>query len=360
MAAKHNDHDSGMPAPAGLPSNIKETALAQGTHRGIYLVTGGASLIGSHIADQLLADGAREVRLLDNYSLGTPSTIAHLNDEPRVKRLRGDVMRLPDLLDAMKDVEGVFALAGYLTLPMAQDPLTGVSVNTLGMVNTLEACRFSGVRRVVFSSSVAVYGAPLEHPVTEDTPYVSAGLQPPSLLYGASKLMGEALCARYARACGLEFNALRFASVYGERQHARAVNAVFVAQICDQVRRGETPVIEGDGSEVHDYVYVTDVARACTLAMHSAAHGQALNVATGEDTTHTRVAEIALRLCGRPGQRIEYREDRRAVRSAAGTRLGFSREKAAREIGWEPQVGIEEGMRRLIEWQKSLDQGGGS
>jgi len=320
---------------------------------GIYLVTGGASLIGSHIADRLLADGAKEVRLLDNYSLGTPSTIAHLNDEARIKRIRGDVMRLPDLLEAMRDVDGVFALAGYLTLPMALDPLTGVSVNTLGMVNTLEACRFSGVRRVIFSSSVAVYGTPVQHPITEDTAYGSAGLQPPSMLYGSSKLMGEALCARYAKTFGLQFNSLRFASVYGERQHARGVNAVFVAKICDQVQRGEAPVIEGDGSEVHDYVYVTDVARACTLAMHSASHGHALNVATGVDTTSTRVAEIAIKLCGRSDLKPHYQEDKRAVRSAAGTRLEFSRDKAASEIGWEPRVSIEEGMRRLIEWQKA-------
>jgi UDP-glucose 4-epimerase len=329
------------------PPEQQETGVATG----IYLITGGASLIGSHIADELLATGAKEVRLLDNYSLGTPATIAHLADEQRIKRIRGDVMRLPDLLDAMKDVDGVFALAGYLTLPMAQDPLAGVSVNTLGMVNTLEAGRFSGVRRVIFSSSVAVYGTPQQHPITEDAAYVSAGLQPPSLLYGASKLMGEALCARYARSVGVEFNALRFASVYGERQHARAVNAVFVAKICDQVRRGEAPVIEGDGSEVHDYVYVTDVARACVLAMHSTSHGHALNVATGVDTTSTRVAEIALQLCGRQDLKPQYREDKRAVRSAAGTRLEFSREKATREIGWEPRVSIEEGMRRLIDWQ---------
>lgn len=338
-----------MQWPAARRARSEEMDVA----KGVYLITGGASLIGSHIADQLLADGAHEVRLLDNYSLGTPSTIAHLNDEPRVRRLRGDVLRLPDLLEAMKEVDGVFALAGYLTLPMAQDPLTGVSVNTLGMVNTLEACRFSGVRRVVFASSVAVYGAPAQYPITEDVGYVSAGLQPPSQLYGASKLMGEALCARYGRSFGLEFNSLRFASVYGERQHARAVNAVFVAQVCDQVRRGEAPVIEGDGSEVHDYVYVTDVARACVLAMHSASHNHALNVATGVDTTSTRVAEIALRLCGRQDLAPQYREDRRAVRSAAGTRLGFSRQKASQEIGWEPRISIEEGMRRLIDWQKT-------
>lgn len=327
----------------------KEIDLATG----VYVITGGASLIGSHIADQLLAEGAKEVRLLDNYALGTPATIAHLDHEPRVRCIRGDVLRLPDLLEATTDADGVFSLAGYLTLPMAQDPFAGVSVNTVGMVNTLEACRFNRVRRVVFSSSVAVYGSAADHPIREETGYVSAGLQPASLLYGASKLLGEGLCARYARNFGLEFNALRFASVYGERQHARAVNAVFVAQVCDQVRRGEAPVIEGDGSEVHDYVYVTDVARACVLAMQSAAHGHALNVATGVDTTATRVAEIALELCGRQDLTPSYREDRRAVRSAAGTRLGFSREKAARELGWEPRVSVEEGMRRLIEWQKT-------
>jgi UDP-glucose 4-epimerase len=87
--------------------------------------------------------------------------------------------------------------------------------------------------------------------------------------------------------------------------------------------------------------------------MHSASHGHAINIATGIDTTATRVAEIALRLCDRGDLHPEYREDRRAVRSAAGSRLGFSREKAAREIDWEPQVGIEEGMRRLIAWQRT-------
>jgi UDP-glucose 4-epimerase len=322
---------------------------------GIYLITGGASLIGSHIADRLLAEGASEVRLLDNYSLGTPATIAHLDGDKRVKRIRGDVLRLPDLLEATAGIDGVFALAGFLTMPMALDPTTGLSVNTLGMVNTLEACRFTGVRRIVFSSSVAVYGNAIAHPITEETAYFSAGLQPPSQLYGASKLLGEALCARYAKSHGVQFNALRFASVYGERQHARAVNAVFVAQVCDQVRRGEAPVIEGDGSEVHDYVYVTDVANACVLAMHSAAHGHAMNIATGVDTTATQVAETALRLCGRADLKPQYREDRRAVRSAGGTRLGFSRDKAARVIGWEPQVSIEAGMRRLLAWQQSQE-----
>jgi UDP-glucose 4-epimerase len=337
------------------PSDPQGEAMSAREREGIYLITGGASLIGSHIADRLLAEGAREVRLLDNYSLGTPETIAHLSEEPRVERIRGDILRLPDLLDAMQGVDGVFALAGFLTLPMAQDPVAGLSVNSLGMANTLEACRFAQVRRIVFSSSVAVYGNTTAFPITEDTAYSSAGLQPPSLLYGASKLLGEALCARYEKSHGVQFNALRFASVYGERQHARAVNAVFVAKVCDQVRRGEAPVIEGDGSEVHDYVYVTDVAAACVLAMQSASHGQSLNIATGVDTTATQVAETALRIYGRSDLRPAYREDRRSVRSAAGTRLGFSIARATRELGWQPQVKLDEGIRRLIKWQSTQD-----
>ena len=318
-----------------------------------FLITGGASLIGSHVADRLLAEGAKEVRLFDNFSLGTAAAIAHLRDDPRAPLLRGDVLRLNELIDAATGVDGVFALAGFLTIPMAKDPVLGVSVNTMGMVNTLEACRIAGVRRIVFSSSVATYGNPTESPVDEHAPYRYADLQPPSLLYGASKLMGEALCAQYAKAHGLEFNALRFASVYGERQHARALNAVFVAQVCDSVRGGLPPVIWGDGSEVHDYVYVTDVARACTLAMTSQSHGHVLNIATGVDTTHSGVADIVLRLCSRPDLQPDYRVDARTVRPATGARLGFSRLAAAREIDWEPQVDIESGIARLLAWQRT-------
>ncbi len=161
-----------------------------------YLITGGASLIGSHLADALLANGAAEVRLLDNFALGTPDTIAHLQAEPRIKLIRGDVLRLNEVLEAAKDAEGIFALAGFLTIPMLQNPALGVQVNTLGLLNTLEAARFAGVRRVVFSSSVAAYGN-AEAPVLEEhAPTVTATLSPVSAVYGVSKLFGERSTAR--------------------------------------------------------------------------------------------------------------------------------------------------------------------
>lgn len=316
-----------------------------------YLITGGASLVGSHICDALLQAGAAEIRLLDNFSLGTPATIAHLEAESRVTRIRGDVLKLVDLLEATRGVDGVFALAGYLTLPMSKDPFNGLSVNVLGMLNTLEACRFNEVRRLIFSSSIAVYGTPGGGAIDESRGYVSSDLQPASKLYGASKLIGESLCAQYAKQYGVEFNALRFSSVYGARQHARAVNAVFVAKICDQVARGESPVIYGDGQEVHDYVYVSDVARACAMAMVSDTHDLSINIGTGVDTTSIDVAKMAIRLSGNDRLQPVFHDDTRAVKSAAATALQINVDQALQAIGWRADVSLEEGMRRLMAWQ---------
>ena len=188
-----------------------------------FLITGGVSLIGSHITDALLAAGAIEVRLFDNLALGTPEMIRHLEGDPRVTLIRGDVLRLNELIDAAQNVTGVFALAAFLTLPLSRNVPLGIAVNTQGVVNTLEAARIAhaeaGHSFVVDFHLWHVDGGD-DH---EETPFTSAGQQPATNLYGTSKLMGEALCAHYAKAYRVEYNALRFSSVYGERQHARAV-----------------------------------------------------------------------------------------------------------------------------------------
>jgi len=315
-----------------------------------YLITGGASLIGSHLADALLAAGAREVRLLDNFALGTPETIAHLEHEPRVTRLRGDILRLNELIDAAQGADGIFALAGFLTLPMSQNPPLGVAVNTTGMANTLEAARIARVRRVVFASSVAAYGDTMAETLAEDAPATLASVSPITAVYGATKLMGEFLGLAYQQKYGVEFNAMRFSSVYGERQHHRAVNANFIAETHAAIRRGERPVIIGAGSEVHDYIHVADVAGGCLAAMVRGKGGQVMNLVTGVDTTHAEVVRTVLAACG---SRLEpeYRPDTRAVRSAGGTHLGFSRARIEAELGWTPQVPFAEGVRRYVAWR---------
>lgn len=317
-----------------------------------YLITGGASLVGSHIADQLLALGASEVRLLDNYSLGTPATIAHLDGEARIKRVRGDILRMSDLFDATKGVDGVFALAGFLTIPMAQNVPLGVEVNTTGMVNTLEAARMTGARRVVFSSSVAAYGNTLAETLTEDAPSGLSTASPISAIYGTTKLLGESLGRIYHQKFGVEFNAMRFSSVYGERQHERAMNANGIAAIYEALSRGEAPVIVGDGKEVHDYIHVADIASGCIAAMLNGEGGEVLNLVTGVDTTLVELANAMIEVCGSTRKPV-FREDTRALRSAGGDHLGFSVEKTRSKIDWVSGIPLREGLGRYVAWRKS-------
>lgn len=322
---------------------------------GRFVITGGASLIGSHVADQLLAQGAREVVLLDNFSLGTPETVGHLADDPRVKLLKGDILRINELYDAFKGpdgkgADGVFAIAGFLTLPLSQNPPLGLAVNVEGQVNVFEACRYAGVKKVVFSSSIAAYGEPEGDAVIDETfPANLANYQPGSMLYSCTKLIGEALCKLYSQKHGIDAVALRYSTVYGERQHYRGVNALYIIQNYDKIRRGERPTLPGDGSEVHDYIHVADVARANVMAMASDATAEVFNVVSGVETTVKRISEILLEITGSDLEPL-YADEAGAVKATSSASLKLSREKIKAMIGWEPQVGVEEGIRRLIGW----------
>lgn len=319
---------------------------------GCFVITGGASLIGSHVADRLLAEGAREVVLLDNFSLGTPQAIAHLEGDSRVRLVRGDILRVGELFDAFAGADGVFAIAGFLTLPLTQNPPLGLAVNVDGMVNVFEACRYQGVKKVVFSSSIAAIGEPGPDPITEETHSNLAAFQAGTKLYACSKLIGEALCQLYSAKHGVDGIALRYATVYGERQHYRGVNALYIIENYDRIMRGERPQITGDGSEVHDYVHVADVARANVMAMASEVTGEIFNVGSGVATDIKRLASILLDITG-SDLKPEYVSGSGAVKSTSGSTLEFNVEKIERMIGWKPEVGIEEGIRRLIDWRKA-------
>lgn len=318
---------------------------------GKFVITGGASLIGSHVADALLAEGAGEVVLLDNFSLGTPETVAHLDGDARVRLVRGDILRVNDLYDAFQGAGGVFAIAGFLTLPLSQNPPLGLAVNVEGMVNTFEACRYAGVGKLVFSSSIAAYGEPDGDTLLgEMSPANLASYQPGAMLYSCSKLIGEALCKLYSQKHGVDAVALRYSTVYGERQHYRGVNALHIIQNWDRIMRGEPPVLPGDGGEVHDYIHVADVARANVMAMASKLTGEVFNVVTGSETTVKQIAEILLELAASELE-PRYADEAGAVKATSSASLRLSREKARRMLGWEPQVSVEQGIRRLIDWR---------
>jgi UDP-glucose 4-epimerase len=320
---------------------------------GRFLIAGGASQVGFHITDELLAGGAAQVLLLDNFSLGSPAGIAHLESDDRVRLIRGNILRLNELLDAMEGIDGVFLVAAYLTDPLSKNPWVGLDVNVRGPQNVLEASRVRGVRKVVFSSSVAVYGRRSDDEVAEDNPFAFTGISPAVGLYGASKIMGEQLGYLYHQRHGLDFVALRYSSVYGPRQHTRAPNVMPIVEMYEQIRAGRRPVISGDGTQVYDHVYVGDVARANVDAMCSDVSGEAFNIATGQAHSLNEIARTLLSVSGSDLE-PEYRAQAGASLVPTSTRLAFSREKAERVLGWTPEIYLEEGIRRYIAWREAL------
>jgi UDP-glucose 4-epimerase len=319
------------------------------------LVAGAASLVGSHTADKLLAAGTKEVVLLDNFAFGTPEAIAHLKDESRVRIVKGDLMRLPDLLAAAEGVDGVLHLAAYMTLGFAQTPWEAIDVNLRGAQNMLEACRVNKVRKVVFASSNAVYGygPGIKGALVEGGPFHSAGAPPAAILYGASKIMGEQLCRQYYQKHGLNYVVLRYSTVYGERQHYRAANSLYIMETYDRVRRGERPVLPGDGSETKHFVNVADVARANLAAFESAATDVAVNVSGPEPITTGELVRLVLEYCGSKLQPEIRPDPPGTVRLTSGGAFHIPHDKAGELIGWRPEVHMKEGIARLLAWREA-------
>lgn len=321
---------------------------------GKFVVLGGASQVGASIAEQLLAAGAREVVLLDNLSLGSIETLSPLLQDPRCRFVRGDVLRLNELFDPLAQADGVFAVAGIMATNINENPWTGLDVNIRGLQNALEACRVQGVKKMVFSSSAGVYGAPDDDPTVEGSPMHWQALPPAMQLYCASKVAAEGLLNFYQQRHGLAYCAMRYTAVYGERQHRRALVGGHVAETCRRVRAGQPPVVEGGGRVVHDYIHAADAARANLMAMESTVTGEGFNICSGEATSQARIVEIVLEACQSDLQ-PEHRDKPGDQKLPATSRQSYSREKARRLLGWEPQVSIEEGVRRVLRW---IDQQG--
>ena len=323
---------------------------------GTFLITGGASLIGSHLTRNLFDAGASKVLLYDNLSLGAAEVLAALQKDPRVTAVRGDILRLPQLMQAMQGVDGVFSLAAFLTLPLASDPGLGVEVNTLGALNVLEAARFANNAKVVFASSIAVYGNQIRDLVEEATPFGSQGIPPAFACYASTKLLGEALCRLYFDKYNLPACSTRFSTVYGENQHDRGVNALYIVEAMRAVKEGRRPVVRGDGSEAHDYLHADDAALAMVLAMQQGAAGEAYNIVSGVSTSVNEVVAAVLAEY-QSSLEPERVQDARTTRATSHSQLLISNRKAKDALGWEPRVTIADGIHRLRGW---LERAAGS
>jgi UDP-glucose 4-epimerase len=313
-----------------------------------FVVVGGASLLGSNIGRHLLDAGASEVVLLDNLALGSASAVEDLVTDSRCTFLRRDMTRLNELFDPFKGAAGVFSVAGFLGGPMLANPWMGLDVNIRGIQNVLEAARVQAVQKVVFSSSSGVYGKIGDEQNSETSPFNWDPLPPALILYSGSKVVGEGLCRLYLQQHGIGYAALRYANLYGENQHKRAIDGTRIVNAWDHIRAGKPPVIEGDGTQVTDFVYISDVARANLLAMEAAANGS-YNIGGGRDVTFNEVMAAVLAACG-SDLKPEYQVDSAKVANPTAKKIGLSINKARAELGWEPLVDIREGMRRLVAW----------
>jgi UDP-glucose 4-epimerase len=313
-----------------------------------FVVVGGASLLGSHIGDQLLAAGSGQVVLFDNLALGSTDNIKALLKDSRCTFLRGDVLRLNELLPVFEGASGIFAVAGFLTKPLSMNPAVGLDVNIRGLQNILDASRQHKNQKVIFSSSTGVYGIKDRGVADETAPLKWQGLPAAGVLYCASKVLGEGLGRLYHDQHGIEFVSLRYSAIFGERLHTRALDATRMVEVYENVRAGQAPVVDGDGSAVQDYVYVGDVARANLLAMERGASSESYNIVSGLYTSVSRVVDLVIKACDSDltptyrvakGPAVEPQEQ-----------FSYSREKAKKDLGWEPSVSIDQGVHMVVDW----------
>ncbi len=249
-------------------------------------------------------------------------------------------------------------LAAYMTLGFDQTPWQAIDVNIRGAQNLLEACRVNRVRKLVFASSNAVYGygPGVSGALVESGPFHSTGAPPAAIMYGASKIIGEQLCRQAYQKSGLDYIVLRYSTVYGERQHYRAANSLYIMDTYDRIKRGEPPVLPGDGSESKHFVYVGDLARANLAAFESAASDVALNVSGPDPITTRELVQLILDHCGSSLVPEVKPDPPGKVRLTSGGAFNIPHELAGHLIGWQPEVPMRVGVPRLLAWREAQEK----
>jgi UDP-glucose 4-epimerase len=245
-----------------------------------YIVTGGAGFIGSHIVEAIV--GSHEVIVIDNFSSGKRENLSMFADS--VNGIQGSITDLSLLKDAFKGADGIFHLGAIASVARSvDDPVTTHETNLTGTLNVLLAARDCGVRKVVFSSSSAIYGDEPTLPKREDMPPV------PLSPYAVSKLGGEYYCKVFSELFGVKTVSLRYFNVFGPRQDPQSEYAAVIPKFITRLLNNQSPVIFGDGKQTRDFVYVKDVVEANLLAMQSSATGT-FNIGSGERIDLTTLA----------------------------------------------------------------------
>jgi UDP-glucose 4-epimerase len=312
------------------------------------LITGGAGAVGSNLADELVLSGTKEIVVLDNFVRGRRENLAWAEANGAVTLVEGDIRDQPLVRRLMVGIDVVFHQAALRITHCAEAPRLALEVMVDGTYNVLEAAIAEGARKVIAASSASVYGLATEFPTTESQhPYAN------DTLYGAAKTFNEGLLRSLNAMNGLDYVALRYFNVYGPRMDIHGVYTEVLVRWMERIDRGDPPLILGDGLQTMDFVYIGDVARANLLAASSEATDEVFNVASGQETSLAELAEMLLAVMGSdlsveygPARAVNKVPRRLADTTRARTRLGF-----------EAQVDLEEGLRRLVEWWRGAKTG---
>ena len=312
------------------------------------LVVGGAGFIGSHVVSTLLKEGVSSVAVFDNLGRGD---IDYLKDSLEDERCffypnGGDIRDVDILNDAMQGVDYVIHLAAMWLLHCKDFPRTAFHVNMEGTFNVLEACVRNKVKRLIYSSSASVYGDATEVPMTENHPFNNKNF------YGATKIAGEAMCRAFYDRYGLDYVGLRYMNVYGPHQDQTAAYTGVIPIMLNKIDAKEAPTINGDGSQAYDFIDVRDVARCNVLALQSTATDEFYNVGTGVQTTIAELCDKILEL-RQSDLKVSFNpysadDARRMVQN----RIGCPK-KAKKDLGFEYEIGLEQGLKDLIDWRSS-------
>jgi UDP-glucose 4-epimerase len=314
------------------------------------LVIGGAGFIGSHVVEALIETDVAEIVIFDNFSRGTRANInaALTNPRCRIYEHGGDIRDIDLLNDAIRNCDAVVHLAGMWLLHCLDFPRTAFEVNIAGTFNVLEACVRYNVKRLVFSSSASVYGDAVRTPIDEHHPLNNRNF------YGATKISGEAMCRAFHTQHNLSYIGLRYMNVYGPRQDQYAAYTGVIPRLLNAIDENVCPEIHGDGSQSYDFVYVRDVAKANILALQSNAVDKFYNIGTGVQTSISDLVSETLHLTSSSliPRYIPYSENdaRQFVRKRVG-----AVDLARTELGFNAEIGLSDGLRRLINWRKEFD-----
>lgn len=300
----------------------------------LYLVTGGAGFIGSHLVEGLRARGNR-VRVLDNLSSGSWANLKAVADDPQVELIEGDVRSPGDIDTAMEGVAAVFHHAAMVSVVASvEHPAASFANNTQGTFNVFEAARRCGVERVIYASSASVYGDNPAVPLKEDEP--SHPLSP----YALDKSYAEQLAQLYFRLYGIESVGLRYFNVYGPRQDPSSPYSGVVSIFIERARRGESVVINGDGEQTRDFISVKDVVAANLVAVQRVGMGaECFNIGSGEAISINDLADRIGEAVGRPLVRRNGVERPGDIRHSVADAT-----RVRRDLGWSARVPFLDGL----------------